>query len=202
MSPPPDNRPARPPRFLPGFWRVVLLVVGTGLGSLLVAGPMILSEWDSTPGPARMRIMIALIMSLLLLPGVLAGFWWKPLGTALAGLIGPAMIAAVIAAQMMNEDYSYLKVGVPAMIAGGLLITVFLPGRRLAGRSGLCRTCGYDLRGTPDARCSECGAAVDDLAHGRSSAEPHYRWVLVGIGGFAVSAVLCYSFVRFLLTLG
>lgn len=32
--------------------------------------------------------------------------------------------------------------------------------RRRRGRRGLCRRCGYDLRGSPSARCSECGAAV------------------------------------------
>lgn len=34
--------------------------------------------------------------------------------------------------------------------------------RRLRNTEGVCKYCGYDLRGTPVARCSECGRAIPE----------------------------------------
>jgi hypothetical protein len=45
-------------------------------------------------------------------------------------------------------------VGVTSLLPLGWLVRRLF--RRGGARSGLCRTCGYDLRATPD-RCPECG---------------------------------------------
>jgi hypothetical protein len=49
-------------------------------------------------------------------------------------------------------------------LVAGCIAAAWLFGRlRRLPRSGVCRTCGYDLRATPD-RCPECGAVANPAA--------------------------------------
>lgn len=43
-------------------------------------------------------------------------------------------------------------------LTGAVAIALLLPRRRYAG--GMCRTCGYDLRGADHKVCPECGSAA------------------------------------------
>lgn len=68
-------------------------------------------------------------------------------------------------------DYRSRRVAVPhwAPIAGLLLPGAFMligivrRRRRARARAGLCRTCGYDIRASPD-RCPECGTTTVGVA--------------------------------------
>jgi hypothetical protein len=54
----------------------------------------------------------------------------------------------------------------PVAITMGLVVLL----RRRRRSPGHCRTCGYDLRGTPD-RCPECGTPAARAAAGGASAD-------------------------------
>lgn len=75
--------------------------------------------------------------------------------------------AVVLRGANSAATYSRTSVAIPYWLV--LFVTALLPGRTLARlardryrrafRPGVCRSCGYDLRGTPE-RCPECGTAM------------------------------------------
>jgi hypothetical protein len=66
------------------------------------------------------------------------------------------------------------------MPAGVLLLRAHWWRPRRRRRLGLCDTCGYDLRGTPD-RCPECGAATRAAASGQNNGSARIRTENQGI---------------------
>lgn len=89
------------------------------------------------------------------------GAYLGPLAARLLGWIGVSGVAAVMTGSVLA---SLLAVGA----SGFLLAWLFRHRTRRRVREGLialgypvCLHCGYDLRGSPEPRCSECGAAFD-----------------------------------------
>lgn len=72
------------------------------------------------------------------------------------------------------------------LIAAGLLLVGFLVSlayfvrRRDAPGARICPKCGYDLRGTPSLRCSECGLLVADEA-ALVPRRRRWRWLVLGL---------------------
>jgi hypothetical protein len=94
-------------------------------------------------------------------------------GVRAAGAAGPdakpLLDRAGFTALRGDRPFDTWAVGVPLWaiaLLGGLLPLVrfvALVRRRRAARRGLCRSCGYDLRASPD-RCPECGTQVGRTA--------------------------------------
>jgi hypothetical protein len=86
----------------------------------------------------------------------------------LAAAIDPAQLPAVRDQWHLRLDVSVTSVRhwhVVAAAAVPPLLWLAVHGRRAwvsrrRRRLGLCRRCGYDLRGSESGRCSECGAAA------------------------------------------
>jgi hypothetical protein len=77
-------------------------------------------------------------------------------------------------AAKQGDDFRFMRVGVSHWLLAPIVLVLpvmwvrrFRRSRRLR-RAGLCASCGYDLRATPE-RCPECGAVASASTRGASS---------------------------------
>jgi hypothetical protein len=93
-----------------------------------------------------------------------AGQWWNRLGFAHDIAVNPAPVAATGGTAGPGGGASVVSWQASAPLWAAVLVLIPLPltwlnqwsTRRHRARSGLCPTCGYDLRASPE-RCPECG---------------------------------------------
>jgi cyanate permease len=107
---------------------------------------------------------VAKHITILGIPSKFAVFGCCALSVALCLLFIVGEIATVLPAPYREPEWEIplLAFGAGATVFVWLAVWVVRKARRQAERlsSGLCPSCGYDLRATPN-RCPECGAVRD-----------------------------------------
>jgi hypothetical protein len=96
--------------------------------------------------------------------------WRKRLKTALIWTYGPVALAAFAAGYMAGAATSMLLIGF-VLLGWTCVVGWALPPEWDAPRRGLCKTCGYSLRGNQSGRCPECGAHLS--TGGRQAKTPN-----------------------------
>ena len=152
---------------------VLLFVLGCAAIFYLFGVAFFATSYGGTRGILIRMVIVGIVpaFAFAMLPSIIWPTWWRmwilayPLATvgwaslmflSAFGSDGPA-------AFIVWSGYGLAMLG--SSFSGGW-VGQYVGNRRQRSRSGLpCHNCGYDLRGTVDHRCPECGAATEDLTH-------------------------------------
>ena len=108
--------------------------------------------------------------------------FWISIVTVVATLIVTSIIARIILHQFTSLGSGWISLMVfPAVILIGYLLVVWiwrrgvarsLRGKLVEAGVPVCLRCGYDLRGTTEPRCPECGWRVNEVVRRAFSGNP------------------------------
>ncbi len=111
-----------------------------------------------------------------------SSWFWISIVIVVATLIAASIVARVILNRLTSLGSGWISlIVIPAAILVGYVLVVWiwrrgvarsLRGKLVEAGVPVCLRCGYDLRGTPEPRCPECGWRVNEVVRRALSSDP------------------------------